>query len=229
MKTLFLIPARGGSKGVPKKNIKKFNNKELIFYSIDLARKFSDDKDICVSTDSIEIKNLVESYGLKIQFIRPYKLATDDASSYDVIMHSIKYFENIGVFYDRVVLLQPTSPLREYIHLKESLDLYSNDLDMIVSVEELFDPSYSCYNENSDGFLKKIIEHNYTRRQDIPKVYKFNGAIYVLNVKSLGEKNIGQLKKVKKYIMSSMSSIDIDNQLDWEMAEFLYSKKISEI
>ncbi|HWZ23096.1 MAG TPA: acylneuraminate cytidylyltransferase family protein [Cytophagaceae bacterium] len=224
MRTLYLIPARGGSKGIPNKNIKNFDGKPLLFYSIDVARQFSEDKDICVSSDDDNIISAVQKYGLNVPFIRPAEFATDHATGYDVILHAIQYYENHGIYYDRIVLLQPTSPLRKINHIKESLQLYNQDLEMVVSVEEIYDPVYLCYKENEKGYLKKIKENDFGRRQDMPKVYKYNGAIYIINVKALKQINMSNFTKIKKYIMDDISSIDIDTFLEWEIAEFLHKK-----
>ena len=112
MKLLYLIPARGGSKGIPRKNIKELSGKPLIAYSIDVARQLTDDCNICISTDDDEIMQVVTSYGLTVPFKRPDFLATDSVGTYEVILHAIDFYENLGVNYDAVVLLQPTSPLR---------------------------------------------------------------------------------------------------------------------
>jgi CMP-N,N'-diacetyllegionaminic acid synthase len=226
MKTLFLIPARGGSKGIPGKNIKNFNGKPLIWYSIDLAREFAEDKDICVSTDSPEIVEVVRAYGLELPFIRPSEFATDTASGYDVIMHAVRFYEEKGILYDRVVLLQPTSPLRTVQHLKESLELFDEAVDMVVSVSELYNPVYLCYNEDDKGYLKKLAENTFTRRQDMPKVYKYNGAIYIMRVDTLKKMPLSEFSRIKKYVMSDTDSVDIDTPLDWEVAELIYNKRL---
>jgi CMP-N,N'-diacetyllegionaminic acid synthase len=226
MQTLYLIPARGGSKGIPGKNIKEFDGKPLLYYSIDLARHFSEDKNICVSSDDAIIISTVQNYGLNVPFIRPSEFATDEASSYDVLLHAIQFYERKGIYYDRIVLLQPTSPLRSIQHIKESLEIYTPDLDMVVSVEEIYNPVYLCFDEDEKGYLKRVMENSFTKRQDIPKVYKYNGAIYIINVKSLKQATLSKFTKVKKYIMDEISSIDIDTPLEWEMAEYIKKKNI---
>jgi CMP-N,N'-diacetyllegionaminic acid synthase len=228
MKTLFLITARGGSKGIPKKNIKLFNGKPLIQYSIDLAKKFAAEADICVSTDDAEIISIVEQMGLHVPFVRPDFLATDTASSYDVVMHAISYYESAGVFYDQVVLLQPTSPLRKEIHLRESLSLFDADTEMVVSVKEETDPSYLLLEEDEHGYLRKKYQLSYTRRQDVPVVYMYNGAIYIYAVSALKKKAPGQMTKIKKYVMDAYSSIDIDTPLDWEVALLIDAHKLNQ-
>lgn len=221
-RTLYLIPARGGSKGIPHKNIKPLNGKPLILYSVEVARQLADDADICVTTDDDAIIRVVEGSGLKVPFKRPEELATDTSGSYEVILHALDFFEQKGVIYEVVVLLQPTSPFRTAQHVKEAIALYHDSLDMVVSVSEsAANPYYSLFEENEDGFLDKSKKGNFTRRQDCPKVYEYNGAIYVMNVKSLREKTIGAFTKTRKYEMPRELSIDLDTPMDWEFAEFL--------
>jgi N-acylneuraminate cytidylyltransferase len=230
MKFLILIPARGGSKGVPKKNIKILNGKPLIFYSIDVARKITEDSNICVSTDDVEIIKTIENgRSLKVPFIRPDLLATDTATSYDVMLHAINHYENIGINYDAIILLQPTSPLRLIKHLKEALSLYnSSNVEMVVSVvESKGNPYFNLFEENSSGFLEKSKKANYSRRQDCPKVYEYNGSIYIIAVKSLKEGSVSTFTKIKKYEMEPEYSIDIDTPFDWQIAELLMSENLS--
>lgn len=224
MKILFLITARGGSKGIPKKNIKLFNGKPLIQYSIDLARTFAADKDICVSTDDHEIIEVVRGLGLEVPFIRPSELATDSAQSYDVIMHAMKHYEASGILYHAIVLLQPTSPLRKAKHLKESLAQFDHTTEMVVSVTEEKDPSYLLLEEDAQGFLKRKYNLPYTQRQDAPTLYKYNGAIYVYSVAALKHMHVSKFTNIRKYVMDAYSSIDIDTPLDWEIASLIEEK-----
>ena len=220
MKPLVIIPARGGSKGVPKKNIKTLGGKPLIYYTIEAARAVFEDKYICVSTDDIEIKNIVEQTGLKVPFLRPAELATDTAGTYEVLLHALNYYENLEYFPDTIILLQPTSPFRTAEHIKEAIKLYTPDIDMVVSVKETkSNPYFNLFEENVNGFLKKSKESDYTRRQDCPMVWEYNGAIYVINVESLKKLQISKFQKIKKYVMDEVSSIDIDNEIDFKFAE----------
>ena len=186
MKTLVIIPARGGSKGVPKKNIKKLSGKALIQYTIDAARKLVPDNQIIVSTDCLEIKSIVEKLGLVVPFLRPKELATDTSGTHEVLLHAINFFESQGNQISEIILLQPTSPFRTDKHIKEALELYNSKIDMVVSVKETqSNPYYVLYEENSKGFIDKSKKGNFTRRQDCPKVYESNGAIYIINTKLL--------------------------------------------
>lgn len=218
MKYLFIIPARGGSKGIPHKNIKNLAGKPLIYYSIDIARNFCCDEDICVTTDDQEIKECVEQYGLHVPFLRPDELATDQSGTYEVILHAISYYESIGKTYDVVVLLQPTSPFRKAEQVKEAITLYSPDADMVVSVKESHAPTVLC-NENQEGFLELTFNKNAGRRQDMSRYYEYNGAIYVMNIESLKREPISAFKRKIKYVMDEESSLDIDTPLDWKIAE----------
>ena len=226
MKILVIIPARGGSKGIPHKNIKPLAGKPLIHYTIDVARQIVANEDICVSTDDPEIIQCVEDYGVKVPFVRPSELATDTAGTYEVLLHALNYYEQQGKTYDIVILLQNTSPFRTPEQVKEALALYNSNLDMVVSVKECSaNPYYSVFEENTEGFLNICKGNgNITRRQDAPKVYEYNGAIYVINPKSLKEMPLYKFTKRIKYVMDEKSSLDLDTMNDWHMAELQISK-----
>lgn len=226
MKPLVIIPARGGSKGVPHKNIKKLNGKPLIYYTIDAARGIESDENICVTTDDELIISKVEEYGLKIPFKRPENLATDKSGTYEVLLHAIDFYEKRGLRYDTIILLQCTSPFRTSEHVKEALKLYDKSCDMVVAVKEAHsNPYYNCFEENQNGFLELSKgEGECHRRQDCPKAWEYNGAIYIINVDTLKEMPLSKFKRVKKYVMSEIESVDIDTQFDWEIAELMLSK-----
>lgn len=229
MKPLVVIPARGGSKGVPRKNIKLLHGKPLIQYTIEAARDVFQDEVICVSTDDHEIKGIVEQIGLKVPFIRPKELATDQAGTYEVLLNAIDHYEKAGYYPDALILLQATSPFRTGKHIKEALLLFNEKCDMLVSVTETkANPYFTLREENEDGWLIKSKEGSFVRRQDAPKVWELNGAIYILRISELKHNPLDKIRKTIKYSMDEYSSIDIDNQLDWDFAEFLIqNKKIS--
>ncbi|MCX2680679.1 acylneuraminate cytidylyltransferase family protein [Galbibacter sp. EGI 63066] len=226
MKPLVVIPARGGSKGLPGKNIKLLNGKPLIHYTIEAARKVFDDENIIVSTDDDNIKSCAEKTGLKVPFIRPSELATDTVSTYDVLKHALTFCENQGYYPEIIVLLQPTSPFRKSTHIREALRLFDDSTDMVVSVKETkSNPYYVLFEEDKEGFLIKSKEGDFTRRQDSPKVWEYNGAIYVISVKSFKDTDSLVFKRTKKYIMDEASSVDIDSKFDWLIAESCLSVK----
>ena len=223
---LVVIPARGGSKGVPGKNIKLLNKKPLIHYTIEAARKVFGDRYIYVSTDSTEIKSITEQTGLTVPFLRPEHLATDTANTRDVLLHALEQFTLKNKKKpDVIILLQPTSPFRSATHISEALALYNANLDMVVSVKETnANPYYVLFEEDDDKFLKKSKQSRALRRQDVPKVWELNGAVYIINPKSIQKKPIGEFEKVVKYEMDDCSSHDIDTKLDWKIAEVILKR-----
>lgn len=223
---LIIIPARGGSKGIPRKNIKPLNGKPLIYYAIDTARAITADENICVSTDDQEIKSVVEEYGLKVPFLRPDELATDTAGTNEVLLHSLDFYEQQGKHYDIVLLLQVTSPFRKAEQVKEALELFkrTNDKDaMVVSVKECpSNPYYDIFEEDQNGYLQ-ISKGDGTiyRRQDAPKVYEYNGAIYIMDAHTLKRTHMHKIPHRVKYVMDAKSSFDLDTMQDWQMAEMM--------
>ncbi|WP_118973738.1 acylneuraminate cytidylyltransferase family protein [Taibaiella koreensis] len=224
MKILFIIPARGGSKGIPGKNIKPLNGKPLLHYSLQYARQFAGDEDICLSTDDKNIAECAGLIGYEIPFMRPKELATDTVGSYGVLQHALGFYQDRGNNYDAVVLLQPTSPFRERRHLEEALGLFHYELDMVVSVtESALNPYYNLFEEQENGLLRIAKgTGDYVRRQDVPAVYAYNGAIYVINADSLRAKaSLSAFSAIRKYVMDQRYAVDLDVPADWAYAEFL--------
>lgn len=228
MNILVIIPARGGSKGIPGKNIKLLGGKPLIYYAIDVARAIVDDTHICVSTDDDQVIRVVEQYGLSVPFIRPTELATDTAGSYGVLLHALSFYESKGEHFDAVVLLQVTSPFRTVNHVREALNLYNKDLDMVVSVKETdSNPYYLCFEEDTEGMLHiSKGDGHYTRRQDCPPVYEYNGAIYIINPERMKAMPLNKFKKRVKYVMDREHSVDLDTMMDWMIAEYMITNKL---
>lgn len=222
---LVVIPARAGSKGIPHKNIKKLNNKPLLNYTISTAKSIFNISQICLSTDSEEIAVIAKKEGLEVPFIRPKKLSTDDATTESVLLHAIKFFRVQGVSYEGVILLQPTSPFRRKQDIIKAIEMFNSDLDMVVSVHETkSNPYYVLFEENEDGYLKKVKDANFTRRQDCPPVYEFNGSVYVINYQSLQKKGMNNFDRIRKIEIPKIYSLDIDDDLDWKWAEFILEK-----
>lgn len=224
MKTLFLITARGGSKGIPDKNIRPFLGVPLVCRAVSQARQCgASDADICVSTDSVRIRDVVRSYsGLEVPFIRPAALATDTAGSYGAILHALDwYLHQRGVAYDRVVLLQPTSPLRTACDIERALGLWTPDCDMVVSVcPARTNPYYNAFESDSDGYLHiSKGPGTYTRRQDAPEVWEYNGAVYVMTAASLRRGPMSSFSRIIPSPMDADRSVDLDTPLDWMVAE----------
>jgi CMP-N,N'-diacetyllegionaminic acid synthase len=228
MKPLVIIPARGGSKGVPKKNIKLLHGKPLIQYTLEGALAVFKKELIFVSTDDIEIKSVVEQLGFPVPYLRPDELATDTSSTYDVLTHTLSMFEKKGYFADTIILLQPTSPFRSAKHISEAvIDYQEEAVDMLVSVKEAkSNPYFVLFEEDEYGYLTKSKNGDFVRRQDCPPVWEYNGAIYIIDVKALKAQKSLNFSKIRKYVMDGFSSVDIDTMLDWQIAEFLLKEKI---
>ena len=221
MKPLFVIPARGGSKGIPGKNIKPLGGKPLIAYSVEVARQLAPDSDICVSTDDPAIADVVREMGLEVPFMRPDYLATDHCGTYEVLLHAVQFYENLGRNYDTLVLLQPTSPLRTALDVRRCLEAYSPDIDMVVTVvEAASNPYYNCYETDAEGFLHiSKGDGSYVRRQDAPKAWEYNGAVYVINIDRLKQMPLSRFPRRRMVEMERSRSIDLDTPLDWMVAE----------
>ncbi len=227
-KILYLIPARAGSKGIIDKNIKLMNGKPLLQYTVDVALEMADLKDICLSTDSEKIVEVGKKLGLEIPFYRPEYLSNDTASMVAVAQHAIEFYESKGVYYDLLVVLQVTSPLRTAAHVKEAIALYSDDVDLVISVKETDANPYYLLYEEEGSFLQKTkkLPGHILRRQDAPKVFQLNGAVYVYNVEKLKRiKGLDDLENKLKYEMDKLASVDIDDMIDWDLCEIILSKQ----
>ena len=222
---LAVIPARGGSKRLPNKNILDLAEKPLIAWSIEagLNSKYIDT--VVVSSDSDEILDISKKIGTDI-IKRPDELASDTASSFDAIKHAIK---NTMETFDYVILLQPTSPLRNNCHIDEAFELLiKTNAAAIISVVEMdHSPLWSNTlpkDMSMVNFLKN--EVLYKRSQDLVKYYRLNGAIYICkSEKLLEEKSFFLKENIYAYKMDRESSIDIDDGFDFSIAEFLISRK----
>ena len=227
MRKLFLIPARGGSKGLPRKNVLPLAGRPMIEYTLDAAKGAMEEGDeLCVSTDDSEIIQVVKDYGVEVPFVRPPELASDTAGSEEVIRHALDWYEREGFDFDLVALLQVTSPLRNAQHVREALALWSPEIDMVISVKETdSNPYYVLFEEDEKGFLLKSKGGNFTRRQDCPNVYELNGAIYLINAVRFRENALKELCRKRKYLMDKRTSLDVDDSIDFKLAESLITDK----
>jgi len=222
---LALVPARRGSKGIPDKNIKMLDGKPLIAYTIGAAKKSKYIDAVIVSTDSKKIAEISQKYGAEVPFIRPKELATDSAKSINVILHAMNWIENhTNKKYNYLILLQPTSPFRSSMDIDKAIEeIINKEKDALVSVCEVSENPYWMKVIDEEGNLKDFIEgeENYSRRQDLPKVYILNGAIYIAKWEVLKEDKSFYRRECRPFIMSKEKSLDIDNPLDFEFAVFL--------
>ena len=227
MKILYLIPARAGSKGLPGKNTKILGGKPLIVHSIDFALKnIKKGDELCISTNDKEVLEIASDLGIYVPFQRPDDLASDFATSSDVIMHAINYYADNDKYFDSVLLLQPTSPYRNQDDFENLIESYDNEVDMVVSVKKAKEnPYFTLFEENEFGFLDKSKKGDFQRRQDCPDVFAFNGSMYLIRITTLKNNTFSEFKKIKKIIMPEERSIDIDTMADWILAEYYLNKQ----
>lgn len=224
------ICARGGSKGIPRKNIKLLNGRSLIAYTIDQAKKFSWADRIVVSTDDEEIKRVAEACGVNVPFLRPKELATDTISVIPAVIHVVQTAENYWKEkYDIVINLSPTCPLRTVKDIESAARTLVDipDTESVFSVSESHNnPYFNMYEMNNKDYviLSKLRKEPIIRRQKAPRVYAQNGSIYAIWKKTLFEKKDFDTNKTRIYVMPQERSIDIDTSLDFELVEFLIKR-----
>jgi len=224
-KILAIIPARGGSKTIPRKNIKLLNGKPLIYYTIKESIKSKYLGRIIVSTEDKEISEISKKCGAEV-IERPEELAKDETPTIDVIFHVLQVVKAENFEPGAVVLLQPTSPLRNVQDIDNAIELFlKNDCESVVSVCEVEHSLYWSF-EIENRYLKPIFGGKYLnmRRQDLPKVYTPNGAIYVSTPEILRKYKSFYCSKTIPYIMPPERSVDIDNEIDFMLAELLMMK-----
>jgi CMP-N,N'-diacetyllegionaminic acid synthase len=218
---LAIVPARSGSKGLKDKNIKRMNGKPLLAYTIEEAIKSNAFKEIIVSTDSEAYADIAREFGAHVPFLRSDALADDSASTNDVITEVLGWVETGEV--KQFMLLQPTSPLRTANDIISALNLFAEKkANAVVSLCEVdHSPLYTGFVPDNlciDRFLNKDISY---RRQDLPKYYRLNGAIYLADIDYfLRYKNFYE-EKCFAYIMDKRRSVDIDDEFDFQLASFL--------
>lgn len=227
-KVLAIIPARGGSKGVPRKNIRELDGKPLISYTIEEAKKSKYIDRIIVSTDDEEISDISKKFCAEVPYLRPKELAQDNSSTVDCIVHMLNWLkENENYIPDYVCLLQCTSPLRTFKDIDGTIEkMISTDMDGAVSVcEAEVNPYWTNVFEGDK--LNYFIEEGkwITRRQNLPKVYSLNGSVYVIKTNILLDKKTFETENITGYIMSTENSIDIDDEIDFKFAELLMKER----
>ena len=228
---LAIIPARGGSKGVKRKNIKLLNGKPLIWYTIEAAKKSEVIDKIIVSTDDEEIADVAKKFGAEVPFMRPSNLASDTSSSMDVYIHAIEWINNnFEERYDYILILQPTSPLRSSDDIIASIELVINkDANSVVSVCKVDHHPYWTNTLDKDLALNKFIKKEAINknRQELPDHYRLNGAIYIAKPNYLLKNRNWYKEDSYAYIMPRVRSVDIDSEIDFTIAEVLIKKQQS--
>ena len=218
-KMLAIVPARGGSKGVARKNIRELGGKPLLEWTLDAALNSDFIDKVVVSTECCEVANVATAFGIDMPFMRPPRLSRDDTAVADVVEHVLS---SLDEQYEDVVLLQPTSPFRNNTHITDALRAYyKSDARSLVSVCRSEKSPYWMYTINEERLLKPLLtfEGLLKRRQDLPAVYQLNGAIYVVNVPLFLNKKEFVYCDTVPYVMDHSSSLDIDTLMDFQIAE----------
>lgn len=220
-----LITARGGSRRLPNKNIKRFLGKPLIAWTIRqaLASKYIDR--IIVSTDSKKIADISKRYGAEAPFLRPKKIATDNAKSMDAVVHAIEWLRNKGQSYDLLILLQPTSPLRKKEDIDKSIELlFSKKAQAVISVCKVDHHPYWSNKLPGNGRMNNFIHPDAANKssRELKNFYRLNGATFLGYCDYLKKQKSFLGSKTYAYIMPKERSVDIDDEIDFNFAEFYF-------
>jgi CMP-N,N'-diacetyllegionaminic acid synthase len=229
MKLLAIIPARGGSKGIPRKNIKPLAGKPLIHWTIEAALRCSAIDRVIVSTDDREIADISVQAGASVPFLRPPELSTDTSKSLDPVLHLLDHVKSSDQYIpDSILLLQPTSPLRTSADIDAAIELQTQkDRDAVVSVCEVSHPVTWFRQLDADGkFISISDEELVTRRQDAGKLYQLNGALYLIKRNIILEEQTFLPKNTFAYIMPVENSIDIDTPWEFHLADLIMRDRL---
>ena len=218
MPRLAIIPARGGSKRIPRKNIKDFHGKPIIAYSIETALKSGLFDEVMVSTNDEEIKNISLEYGAKVPFMRSDNNSDDTATTLQVIREVLESYENEDRTFEEVCCIYPTAPLMKSSHLKAGLDLLENEIASVFPVVPFSFPILRSLKVDEDNFVSmNWPEYSQVRSQDLRAAYHDAGQWYWLRPELINDSLYSDNSKV--IILSEMEVQDIDNESDWQMAE----------
>src|SRR5262245_14415343 len=231
MKYLGLITARQSSKRLPGKNLKPLGGKPLIAYTIEAALASSRLDRIIVSTDGDEIAAVARQCGAEVPFLRPAELATDEASSVDVMVHALSWLQRQeNACPEALVLLQPTSPLRTATHIDEAIALYeARNADCVVAVSEPDRHPYWMKTMDEDGQLTPFLQidsRRYHRKQSAPQVWASNGSIWVLRRSSFLARGDIYGGRTFGYVMPRSEAVDVDTPWDFRLAELILSARL---
>jgi len=228
MRVLGLIPARGGSKGIPRKNIRMLCGKPLLGYTADAVLASTRLSRVILSTDDREIASVGEQCGLEIQFIRPQELARDDTPTLPVVQHALRWMGARGESFDAVCLLQPTSPLRLPVDIDGCIELLENSgSDSVVTILPVPDEHnpHWVYFRDGEGRLNLSTgeAEPIARRQSLPPAFHRDGSVYVTRTNVVMQQNSLYGASVSGFLVDPARSVNIDGLLDWERAEALIS------
>ncbi|GGD84777.1 acylneuraminate cytidylyltransferase family protein [Planktosalinus lacus] len=228
---LAVIPARGGSKGIPGKNIKLLGGKPLLQYTVEAVRESSLLSRVILSSEDTAIIEVAKSLGVEVPFVRPAQLAIDNSGSLEVVQHALAFFKEKGEFFDAVCLLQPTTPFREKGSIDEALQQFINrGVDSLVSVREVpaeYNPHW-VFEADEEGCLhsatgdRDIIK----RRQELPKAYFRDGSIYLTKTDVILQQNSLYGNSIGYVVSKGKRYVNLDTLADWERAEDLINESL---
>ena len=228
MKVVCIIPARGGSKGVPKKNIKKINGKPLLGYVIEVAKKSKIFEDVFVSTEDNEIARIAKKYGAKVPFKRPKSLASDFAPMDDVLLHAVHALNELNYEFDAFVWRDATTPFIRSKDVKGCIQLLKKKKASIVTgvYRQHLNPYFNIVEKKSDGFLKlcKPLKIKARSRQEAPPVFQLNG-LYVYDTKKFLKIRKTDLSKTIPFEIPVESGLMIDTDFEFEISKLLIEQK----
>jgi len=222
-----MVPARGGSKGVPGKNIRPLGNKPLIAHTIETARASLCFDRLVASTDSETIAAVAQTYGAEVPWLRPPELATDNANILDAVLYTLDRLKSEENYVpDAVMLLQPTSPFRSVATIQAAVKLFQMaGPESVISVSPARDHPYLCKRIDERGVLQDFVsaENRPVNRQQLPHAYSLNGMIYLTAMETLLGKRSFYSDRPQALVVPEEESVDIDTHRDWEMAECVWS------
>lgn len=224
MSTIGTVCARGGSVGVPRKNVRPLHGKPLIGWTIEQALAAPSVDAVYVSTDDDEIARVAEEFGAIVPFRRPAELATSQAAKVPVIEHLVGHVESLGVEIDRIVDLDPTSPLRTVDDIETAVSMLDDDTDAVITAYPSDkNPYFNMVERKDGGFVGLVVPSGAVSRQSAPKVYAMNASIYVWHRATLTKGLWGG--RTKLYEMPHERSVDIDSELDFKLVELLLAER----
>ena len=228
---LCLIPAKGCSTRLPRKNLLPLGGESLLAHTIKKAKEIPLFKTICVSTEDDEIASLSKALGVDVPFMRPEHLARDPSTIVDVILHALEQYERIGIRFRFICVLLPTAPFVTESDIREAISAFGeSQAAALLSVTETEFPPYNAWVINHEETRLKPCFPNSpfraTKSTECPKTYRSNGAILIVDTAKLKEKRSYQGEEIIHFVMPQIRSLDIDTELEYQFAKFLYETNI---
>ncbi len=230
---LILVPARGGSKGLPRKNIRQLGGVPLLQWSREAVEQAGLDAKVVLSTDDTETAEVGRACGLQVPFMRPAEFATDTASAVSVVRHALDWYAERKIEFENILLLQPTSPFRSPAALAQSVEfLADSNVDGVLGCKPIHRALYALYYTDENGLLSSVVERSESgdenhRRQNVRTLYTPNGALYLVRTAAFRREHTVMPKRTRAIVMDQVASLDIDDAVDWSVAEALVAAKVT--